>query len=312
MPKIRFLCHDNPKAAGGIRTLYRHVDMLCAAGFDAAIVHGDPNFRLQWFEHNTPVEGLHTDFHPDDWIVFPEDYIAMMEFFKDVSCNKAVFCQNHFYIFEALPYQVSWQDFGITHVLCSSREIQKYIHQVFGLSSHLIPYCINHDIFVPSDQDRGLTVSYMPRKGQVHLKQMIQSMWFQYPQLRDIQWIGIDGYAEHEVVSILQRSAVFVSTTYREGFGLPPIEAMACGAIVVGFTAGGGRDFATKSNGFWVPDEQSIELTNTLARVLSKIKKNPTDAKIEKVRQEGYTTAKKYNWEQTHTMLLQAWNTLIL
>ena len=107
MPKIRFLCHDNPRPSGGIRTLYRHVDMLCSAGFDAAIIHGNPEFRLQWFEHNTPVEPLHLNFAPDDWIVFPEDYIYMMELFRDIDCKKVVFCQNHFYIFEALPYKVS-------------------------------------------------------------------------------------------------------------------------------------------------------------------------------------------------------------
>ena len=311
MPKIRFLCHDNPRPSGGIRTLYRHVDLLCAAGFDAAIVHGNPEFRLQWFAHNTPIENLHRNFGSDDWIVFPEDYIHMMDFFRDIDCNKVVFCQNHFYIFEALPYKVSWQDFGITHVLGSSKEIQKYIHQVFGLSADLIPYCINHDIFVPTDKPRELVVSYMPRKGQVHLKQMIQSMWFQYPQIRDIQWVEIDGYTESEVANILQRSAVFISTVYREGFGLPPIEAMACGALVVGFTAGGGRDFASKSNGFWVPDEQSIELTNTLARVLLMYKKNPQDAKLMKVRNEGYKTAQKYNKDRTNTMLLQAWKKLL-
>ena len=312
MPKIRFLCHDNPKPSGGIRTLYRHVDILLSQGYDVAVMHGNANFRLQWFEHTTPTEALHRNFESDDWIVFPEDYIDMMQFFADVSCNKVVFCQNHFYIFEALPYQVSWHDFGIQHVISSSNEIQKYVHNVFGLSSHVIPYCIPHDIFSPpTEEKRGLTVSYMPRKGQVHLRQLIRSMWFQYPQLRDVEWIEIDGYTESEVAKILQKSAVFISTSYREGFGLPPIEAMACGALVVGFTAGGGRDFATKNNGFWVIDEQSIDLTNTLATVLLKIQKQSSDPKLQKTRLEGYKTAQLYTQKRTEDAVVQTWQQLM-
>ena len=48
---------------------------------------------------------------------------------------KVVFCQNRFYIFEALP-KISWQDFGIDHVLGSSKEIQNT--SIKYLDCHLI------------------------------------------------------------------------------------------------------------------------------------------------------------------------------
>ena len=50
-----------------------------------------------------PVEPLHRHFASDDWIVFPEDYIHMMELFRSVDCKKVVFCQNHFYILKHFP-----------------------------------------------------------------------------------------------------------------------------------------------------------------------------------------------------------------
>jgi glycosyltransferase involved in cell wall biosynthesis len=36
---------------------------------------------------------------------------------------------------------------------------------------------------------------------------------------------------------------IFLSFSEREGFGLPPAEAMASGCFVVGFTGMGGRDY---------------------------------------------------------------------
>ena len=56
---------------------------------------------------------------------------------------------------------------------------------------------------------------------------------------------------------------------------------------------------------------ESIDLTNTLARVLLKIQQNPKDKKIEDVRKEGYKTAQKYNRNRTEELLLQTWQHLI-
>ena len=121
MPRIRFASHDNPRPSGGVKTLYQHVDLLTKNGFDAAVVHFSEGFTLDWFSSTIPVidatEGL--ELAPDDWIVIPEDHSSAMKHFAQVACRKAIFCQNHFYIFEALPHRSSWDDFGIEEVLVS-------------------------------------------------------------------------------------------------------------------------------------------------------------------------------------------------
>ena len=40
---------------GGMRMLYRHVDILNANGLQAYIVHNSPKFEIGWFEYSTPV-----------------------------------------------------------------------------------------------------------------------------------------------------------------------------------------------------------------------------------------------------------------
>ena len=48
---------------------------------------------------------------------------------------------------------------------------------------------------------------------------------------------------ELDTAEILRSCALFLSFSEHEGFGLPPAEAMACGAFVVGYTGMAGRDF---------------------------------------------------------------------
>jgi len=55
MPRIYVFCPDLPKPLGGVRMLYRHIDILNSNGFEAYIVHSRPEFRIDWFEHSTRV-----------------------------------------------------------------------------------------------------------------------------------------------------------------------------------------------------------------------------------------------------------------
>jgi glycosyltransferase involved in cell wall biosynthesis len=59
---------------------------------------------------------------------------------------------------------------------------------------------------------------------------------------------------------------VFLSLSDRDGFGLPPAEAMACGCYVVGYSGGGGREFFDPS--YCDPVESTLELVGALERVM--------------------------------------------
>jgi glycosyltransferase involved in cell wall biosynthesis len=43
----------------------------------------------------------------------------------------------------------------------------------------------------------------------------------------------------------------FLSLSHKESFGLPPLEAMACGCRVAGFHSEGGREYMTPKSGWW-------------------------------------------------------------
>jgi glycosyltransferase involved in cell wall biosynthesis len=72
-----------------------------------------------------------------------------------------------------------------------------------------------------------------------------------------------------QVAQTLAESQVFVSLSKDEGLGLPPLEAMAAGCLVAGFTGGGGQEFATPANGLWVGEAQLPELALAIGRLLA-------------------------------------------
>lgn len=85
--------------------------------------------------------------------------------------------------------------------------------------------------------------------------------------------------------------SVFLSTTWREGFGLPPLEAMACGAAVVMTDAGGNRDYARPDeNCLLVPPRQPERAAQAVLRVLTE------SALRERLVREGLRTAQEQDW----------------
>lgn len=63
------------------------------------------------------------------------------------------------------------------------------------------------------------------------------------------QWINYKKNAtEPEVVELLNKSAIFMCTSIEEGFGLPGLEAMACGCALVTTNCCGNMEYANENN----------------------------------------------------------------
>jgi hypothetical protein len=310
MARILYTCPDNPSPSGGVRVLYRHVEILKKAGFDAWVVHDQQGFRPTWFRSDVPLlyaqGGLALD--PADWVVIPEAHSAALEGLRDVGCRKAVFCQGHFLVFNTLTPQGAWSDYGVSEVLVTSIAIRDFVKRIFRVDPVLIPLSLELSEFRPGNGPAHAQVACMPRKGSHHLR-MIQGMLHHMaPELRDVPWAAIEGLPEQEVAAVLRDSAFFLCTGYREGFGLPPLEAMACGAMPVGFRAGGGAEYATSENGFWVGDEDTIALADKLIELLRAYRHDPTDPRWRRTRQAGFATAARYTRAAEAQRLIEFWS----
>ena|SRR5258705_3259523 len=310
MARILYLSHDNPRPSGGVRTLYRHVEILKKAGFDAYVVQHQKGFRMSWFRSEAPVlyaqDGL--ALNPEDWAVIPEDHTRGLEGLRNVGCRKAIFCQGHYQIFECIPPTASWSDYGATAALVSSIPIRDFVRSVFDIEPAYIPLSLDLDLFRPAAGPRELQLAFMPRKGAQHLRMVQALIHHRAPDLEDIPWIAIDGFSEAEVAAILGRSAFFLATGFREGFGLPPLEAMACGAMVVGFRAGGGAEYARQDNGFWVTNEDTLALADKLIELLRAYRKGNAEALWNSVRAAGLATAARYTRDAEAKRVIEFWS----
>src|SRR5882724_4374460 len=96
---IYVFCPDDNKPWGGIRKLYRHVDVLHKHGWPAKILHNQLGFRCSWFANQTPVTyASQTAIGPSDYVVLPEIYgLNATAMYPGV--RKVVFNQNCYYTF---------------------------------------------------------------------------------------------------------------------------------------------------------------------------------------------------------------------
>ena len=120
---------------------------------------------------------------------------------------------------------------------------------------HVIPHGVNHTLFRPGDEEREPFLLYparpWPHKNHVRLFEAFATLRKTRPQLRlvltggGLERLGPlpDGVERWGVVpaaelaSLYRRAAVSVFPSLYEGFGLPPLEAMASGCPVAASNA---------------------------------------------------------------------------
>jgi glycosyltransferase involved in cell wall biosynthesis len=113
--------------------------------------------------------------------------------------------------------------------------------------------------------------------------------------------IGIDfsytvfSNIDDEKLSRLYSSAdALIFTSYAESFGLPPLEAMACGTPVVMSDNKGSRDYAVNGYNALVSHPGDVKsLSDNLIKVLQ------DDKLREKLIENGLETAKRFTWSST-------------
>ena len=74
-PAVYYLTPDDNTPRGGIRVMYRHVDLLNANGIDAKVLHTKPGFRCTWFTNTSTVVSVgEVRLTPADLLVVPDYY----------------------------------------------------------------------------------------------------------------------------------------------------------------------------------------------------------------------------------------------
>lgn len=105
------------------------------------------------------------------------------------------------------------------------------------------------------------------------------------------------GYVpDEDLPAIYSGAALFVYPSFYEGFGIPPLEAMACGVPVISADNTSLPEVVGNA-GLYVKAEDTAGLTLLIEQVLA----NPKLAK--ELRQKGFKQAKKFSWQESAQQL---------
>jgi glycosyltransferase involved in cell wall biosynthesis len=307
---IYFGCPDKDYPVGGIRAIYRQVDILNRNGFEAFVLHRLATFRCTWFENETriayelryagvsrsltarverrarrsvgrlnvdPLPALELDRH--DILVVPE----VMPGLAEIAPNspKVIFNQNAYLTFapyplDAEPDSLLYRSPEVLAAIVVSDDSRRYLETVFpDLPVRRVHYGIDPRLFAYAPRKRR-QIAYMPRKNPRDLHEVLSRLRVA-GRLHGWDLVEISNRSEGESAGILRESAVFLSAAGSEGFGLPAAEAMCAGWVVVGYHGNGGREFLTDDLAFPVPAGEVGAFADTVAGVLAQVEQDSTE-----------------------------------
>lgn len=321
---IYVLAPENDRPSGGIKILYRHVDVLQSSGFSAAILHQETGFRCTWFANDTRVVYL-----PDvqlterDVLVIPEIYgPKMLSLINSPrigsQVKKVIFNQNCYYTFLGhsvdsvlhpgfkTPYTQS-DEFVAAIVV--SEDSRKYLEYAFqGLKVFRIHNAINAELFY-FQASKKEQICFMPRKHPEDALQVLAILQTR-GALSGFSVVAINDKSEKEVASIMRESLIFLSFGYPEGCPLPPAEAMASGCVVVGYHGLGGEEYFKPEFCHPVEINDIVGYVNAVECLIADWGRNPM-LLLDKGKLAAQFVARVYSREQEQRDIVNLWRALL-
>src|SRR5262245_23793093 len=156
MNRIFYLCPDIARPAGGIRRIYRHVEILNRHGYSAYIVHNSPDFKINWFSTDAPVKYLKegVGLNRSDVLVIPETCFDTIMKPGDAQYHRVVIALNWAYIYLGLQPGKDYREAGIKDVICGSEYIREFIGRTMGIRGSVVRLGIDTDLFVPGTEKK--------------------------------------------------------------------------------------------------------------------------------------------------------------
>jgi glycosyltransferase involved in cell wall biosynthesis len=276
--------------SGGVKIIYQHCDILNEHGYSAVPVHlGD--FIVDWFPHQSKSISKQQALHAaaqHDILICPEIIPALA---ADFPCQtKVAFIQNWALAEIGTGPDRSYEDFGFSRLLSCSHYIKNYMADKSALPCDVVVNGIDLNIFHPSRQKKTEgKIVVLNRRNIADAKNAFEKL--SESLLERVEIVVLENkYSQAEIAGYFRGADIFVSIGYPEGFALPPLEAMASGCAVVGFTGGGGLEHMIDGQTALVAADGNV---NELAAILERILSNGTLK--EKIRAGGLEKAQEFS-----------------
>jgi glycosyltransferase involved in cell wall biosynthesis len=239
----------------------------------------------------------------EDILIVPEIWICDFSKFR-LNNSVIIFNQNCFYTVHNFC-DIS-NLLGIVTVSNYSKEYLDIMYPNYLV--HKISVGIDTSLFQYKTKKKKI-ISYMSRKRPDDVKQLLMLLNFN-KQIEDWEFIDINNISEFCVANTLKESMVFLSFSDQEGLGLPPLEAMSCGCIVIGYDGGGGKEFFNPNININVNSGDILSYYNCINDVL--INLNNDFEYYDKMRMAAREfIVEHYNLKKEQDSILNVWTKFI-
>ncbi|MFH1155141.1 MAG: glycosyltransferase [Pseudomonadota bacterium] len=235
----------DPGIFGGVKVACEFLEMIISCGAKALAVFPG-GIAPQWFPVSVPVMAEHDALkliNRSDrvMITWPPDYHRLKGLPGKLICH----CQGTDDLMDPI-----FADRTVPVLTCW-KQAADYVMGKFNRSTiHVgisIPDCFYYDGTVKLDN----RVAYMPRRGFPLVRRCMR-------QCDGIDFDPLDGLTELRVSRRLKQAGLFMATSVGEQFGLPSLEAMAAGCLVVSVPVKGGMEYLCHGENCLVTEPDSI------------------------------------------------------
>ena len=169
----------------------------------------------------------------------------------------------------------------------------------------VVPLGLDHDVLQPEPVEREPFLLYPARpwrhKNHARLYEALAFVRRERPELRLVltgggdfgavpEGVDVRGHVtQAELVSLMQRASALVFPSLYEGFGLPPLEAMACGCPVACSSAGALPETVGDAARLFDPHDPTA-----IADAVLDVVANPA-----RWTERGLARAERYSWDET-------------
>ncbi len=294
---LRSCIFQNLKPIGGIKVIYQHCLILKELGYPVyPLLMGQYEGNFFGFEIETKkYQDVKNSISKQDVIVATEfePYDGLQ--FNDAL--KIMFVQNWWGVDNRRKKDdigKSYLDMGYHYVITCGEYCSEYIQNKMDIPVTIIPNGIDLAKFCRDDSKREPNrILAMSRKNPGDLAIISDLLEGSIYSLK-----VVDGLSQEELISEYQSADIFIALGYPEGFSLPPLEAMRCGCVVIGFTGGAAVEFMLDRETALVSSDGDC---NGVILSLNLLSEN-LNLK-ESIRENGYIKASQYGLDNTEQHL---------
>ncbi|MBU1002427.1 MAG: glycosyltransferase family 1 protein [Proteobacteria bacterium] len=322
------------KATGGTQVLHQLAAHLHAGGLPVSLVPRESGYEMPGISGDVPVTPWEElALTPADLWLVPEGWVNALAPGLQAGARTVLYVQNWAYLFSALPPGVTWDKLQVSF-LAVSDPVAWYIRECLGVAAPVLRPGIDLDRFRAPDRPPAASpvcVAFMPRKNKAlaaQVRAMFEARAARLPGAPAVEWLPIEGLDQDGVAAALGRAHIFLAMGYPEGCPLPPLEAMACGCLVVGFAGLGGFDYMRQAddlpgaarpwfslrevpwggNGLYAADADVAAVALALEQAVSWVAQ--ADPRYVLALENARATASAYSIAQQRAAALELWPTL--